>query len=66
MYGEHNRVLQTMQVVNKKSRGYCKQENGFDGIIQNSRRYTNLSAETRKFEEDVDILCLSGEIEEGK
>ena len=33
MYGEHNRVLQTMQVVSKKSRGFCKQENGFKGTI---------------------------------
>ena len=55
-----------MQVINKKSRGYCKQENGFDGIIENSRRYKNLSDKTRNFEENVDLLCLRGEIEVGK
>ena len=59
-------VLQVHQLLNKKSRRLCVQENGFQGVLQNPAGDIILSQETLDFYYELVHLRLFDQLTKGK
>ena len=62
MYGRPNEVLQLSQNMCKKSRAFCKQENGFKKNSGYPGYFKNLSLEAIAWEDDLISLRLQGKL----
>ena len=61
-YGRPNEVLALSQVLNKKSREFCKQEKGFKGKFTTPSYFYHLSMRALQWEDELIQLRLTGKL----